>query len=245
MRGATLSLILALVAAAAVIQGLCGEGDAGRPATSRLGRATVQSYCLPCHSMSAVTDVPLSPREWRAIIDEMVEIGAEIPPEKREIIYRYLVDHFSSERPKPDDALPPLQGSSRPPGAARSTPAGGSGAESTAGAVAEGRRIYEDFGCDNCHTIEGIGGRGLQGPELGNAGAVLSRRQIRTKLENPGAFYADGFKEKYEENMMPLYDLTAGELHALAVYLGSLRDGKLHTPRAIVPQAPPGPAPGR
>ncbi len=84
----------------------------------------------------------------------------------------------------------------------------------------------------------------MKGPELGNAGSVLSRREILTKLEDPRVFYADGFKENHEENTMPLYDLTVGELDALADYLGSLRDGKVHTPRAIVPQASPGSTPG-
>ena len=239
-----LSLLLAPVAATAVVQGIRGDDNVSRSMTSRLGRATVQSYCLPCHSLSAVTDVRLRPQEWREVIEEMVEIGAEIPPGKREIIYRYLVDQFSSGRTKSDDAPPPLHQSSGLPDAARIAPAEETGAKKVADMVAAGRRVYEDFGCDNCHTIDGIGGRGLKGPELGNAGSVLSRREILTKLEDPGVFYADGFKENHEENTMPLYDLTVGELNALAAYLGSLRDGRLHTPRAIVPKAPPGSTPG-
>ena len=250
------------MAAAGVVQGICGEGDVSRSKTSRIGRATVQSYCLPCHSMSAVTDVRLSPQEWREIIEEMVELEAEIPPQKREIIYRYLVENFSTASTQPDAAPSSLERSSGSPDAARSAPAGerGTAEESDAasaegtiaagdpvaagGPVAMGRRIYEDFGCDNCHTIDRIGAKGLQGPELGNAGAVLSRQEILAKLEDPRVFYADGYQDKYEENAMPLYDLTSDEIDALTAFLGSLRDGKLHTPRAILPETPPGPSPG-
>ncbi len=203
---------------------------------SRRGKATVQSYCLPCHSLSAITDVRLKPDEWNEVMEEMVEIGMKVSPETRRIIYAYLVEHYSPIETRPERSQP--EQTKKPP-TERTKPDRKPFVEKPGESIETGKRIYKDFGCDNCHKLNGQGAKGLPGPELGNVGSVLCREMIAKKLRDTKVFYTEGFKQQYDEGRMPLFELTDQERNALAVYLSSLRNSNFKTPRGIFPDGKP------
>ena len=221
-----------------VVQGIPAEGVNGQAQSAkkrsfelRRGKAAVQSYCLTCHSLTAITDVRLTAVEWDEILDDMVEMGMVIPADKRKIVYDYLVSEYKRM---------PLNSQSSRKKANQSVSRDTLGEEihlvrESPNAIAAGQKIYQDFGCDNCHKLQGRGGAGMSGPELGNVGAILGQELIRKKLRNPRAFYAAGFKQKFDQNTMPLYELTEQELDRVARFLSEKKEAGWETPAATLP----------
>ncbi|MFQ5676113.1 MAG: cytochrome c, partial [bacterium] len=164
----------------------------------RQGKALVQSYCLPCHALSVLDDLYLKPKEWRQTVDDMMELGMQIPGEKRKILLEYLISNFS----KPGAQQSP-KASNTSSLNETSKSAKASAKQQAVNVVQAGKQLFADFGCNNCHTLAGKGGEGLDGPELGNVGAVLSKETIEKKLKNPRSLYASGYKQYYNDNLMP------------------------------------------
>lgn len=196
----------------------------------RQGKALVQSYCLPCHALSVLDDLYLKPKEWRQTVDDMVELGMQVPGEKKKILLEYLIKNFS----KPGTQQAPEAANTDLPNQTRE-PQKPSANQRPVNLIEKGKQLFVDFGCNNCHTLAGEGGEGLDGPELGNVGAALSIEEVRKKLKYPRSLYAKGFKLYYDDNLMPLYEMSKQELEALSGYLSSLKDPKLKTPPAVEP----------
>ena len=105
--------------------------------------------------------------------------------------------------------------------------------------IAAGKEIYSLYECYNCHKLGGKGGTKKRGPHMDNLGNMLTLDQIKTKIFDPTAFYAEGFEKEYKKGLMPkkykelMMDV---ELEALAAYLVSLKDPSVETPKPIFPE---------
>ena len=104
--------------------------------------------------------------------------------------------------------------------------------------VAAGKEVYNLYECYNCHKLGGKGGTKKRGPHMDNLGNVLTREQIKQKIFEPMAFYAEGFEKEYKKGLMPKkYKelMTDGELEVLVTYLATLKDTSVKTPKPIFP----------
>ncbi len=104
--------------------------------------------------------------------------------------------------------------------------------------IAEGKTVYNDFECYNCHKIGGKGGVKRRGPELDNVGNVLNAELIRKKILDPTTFMAEGFEREYKKGVMPdtyADQMAPDAVDALVAYLMSLKDSSVHTPRPLDP----------
>lgn len=77
--------------------------------------------------------------------------------------------------------------------------------------VVAGKRVFERYNCNDCHTILGFGG--YYAPDLTRAYARLGEEHIRRRLEQPDVAFADSFRK------MPKQNLTSQEITDLIVYL--------------------------
>jgi putative heme-binding domain-containing protein len=59
-------------------------------------------------------------------------------------------------------------------------------------AQTRGKQIFERSGCAQCHSVENKGG--ALGPDLGEAGIVLSPESLRLAINNPSAEIARGYE---------------------------------------------------
>jgi mono/diheme cytochrome c family protein len=87
-------LLLALLPA-------CGPATTPTPAPSTSepssqydGQALLQERCTTCHSLSKVEDERQTPEEWKATVDEMVELGAVLTPEEASALIDYLAQTY-------------------------------------------------------------------------------------------------------------------------------------------------------
>lgn len=104
--------------------------------------------------------------------------------------------------------------------------------------VAAGKEVYNLYECYNCHKLSGQGGMKKRGPHMDNLGNVLTKEQIKQKIFEPMAFYAEGFEKEYKKGLMPKkYKelMTDGELEVLVTYLATLKDTSVKTPKPIFP----------
>jgi cytochrome c oxidase subunit 2 len=91
-------------------------------------------------------------------------------------------------------------------------------------AVSEGRAVFEQNACANCHTITGTAGHGIFGPDLSHvasratiaSGSVLNnRRNLRAFIDDPATFKPGA--------LMPAMHLNNRDLDAVTKYLMTLR----------------------
>ncbi len=105
--------------------------------------------------------------------------------------------------------------------------------------VAAGKEVYDLYECYNCHKLGGKGGTKKRGPHMDNLGNILTKEQIKQKIFEPTAFYAEGFEKEYKKGLMPKkYKelMTDGELEVLVTYLVSLKDESVKTPKPVFPE---------
>jgi len=129
-----------------------------------------------------------------------------------------------------------VQGSGTPT-TTTSAPAGTSSAPSPE-LIARGKQAYDDWECSNCHKIGGKGGVKRRGPELDNAGTLLSPDSIRAEILNPRYSLGQGFEEEYDKVTMPDdygKRMSDDEVNALVAYLSSLKDTSVQTPKPFFP----------
>lgn len=84
-------------------------------------------------------------------------------------------------------------------------------------AVALGKKVYEKFGCANCHAIGGKGGN--SGPDLTKVGAEAKHdlKFLMEKVKNPKATNPDSSMPGYEDT------IKGKDLENIAAYLKSLK----------------------
>jgi hypothetical protein len=58
------------------------------------GKAEVEAACYTCHSADLLVQQRLTEKQWTATIDKMIRWGAEVPPEKKDVVVAYLARHF-------------------------------------------------------------------------------------------------------------------------------------------------------
>lgn len=62
------------------------------------GLDVLNKRCVSCHEADIISSQRLSLTGWSRSVDKMVRWGAAITPEEREVLQKYLADHFG---PKP------------------------------------------------------------------------------------------------------------------------------------------------
>jgi cytochrome c oxidase subunit 2 len=96
--------------------------------------------------------------------------------------------------------------------------------EAPVGEAAQGREIFREMTCVNCHAVEGTAAGGSAGPDLTH---LASRRYIGARIalntpENLGLWLRDPQQVKPGAKM-PNLGLTNGQTEALVAYLETLR----------------------
>jgi cytochrome c oxidase subunit 2 len=100
--------------------------------------------------------------------------------------------------------------------------------ESPGGAAvgaADGKALFADGGCGDCHTLADAGSTGQIGPVLDEVLPGMSADEIRTSIVDPGASTEAGFPE----GVMPSAygdQFTAAEIDALVAYLSDVAGSK-------------------
>jgi len=104
--------------------------------------------------------------------------------------------------------------------------------------IAQGKTVYEDFECYNCHKIGGKGGVKRRGPAMDNTGNTLNTDLIKKKILDPTVFVAEGFAKEYKKGVMPdtyADQMAPDSVDALVAYLMSLKDSSVTTPKPLNP----------
>jgi len=58
------------------------------------GKELVERVCSACHDLSPITDHGFSRADWEAVIANMNDMGAMIPPDQAMVIANYLATNF-------------------------------------------------------------------------------------------------------------------------------------------------------
>lgn len=110
--------------------------------------------------------------------------------------------------------------------------------------AARGEKVFfesEDAECNSCHKLKGRGGsKKKKEPDLSNIGNQLSRDEIFTKITNPCMRITDGYRDSYEEEVMPrnFVDLLPKQdISDLADFLATMKDTSVDTPKSLVASA--------
>lgn len=77
--------------------------------------------------------------------------------------------------------------------------------------VVEGKRLWQHYDCNDCHTILGIGA--YYAPDVTKSFAQRGEPWLRKFLQNPAAMYPAG-------RQMPNYHLSGAQIDSLVAYLG-------------------------
>lgn len=100
-------------------------------------------------------------------------------------------------------------------------------ADSYGNAAREGKYLFHYYNCDDCHSINGIGGS--LGPSLSNYGNVIHDFNWTVKqIENPDSHFKRGNKIKiYNKTyyvIMPSYNyMPLKDIKKIAAYIESLK----------------------
>jgi hypothetical protein len=62
-----------------------------------VGKSTVVKTCGECHAVEQAVSVRGSEKDWRDVVDLMIDRGATIPPEDLQTIVKYLSKHFATK----------------------------------------------------------------------------------------------------------------------------------------------------
>ena len=54
------------------------------------GKAIVDNACSKCHGIKKVESASKNAAEWEATLDRMIKKGANVTPEKRDAVLKYL-----------------------------------------------------------------------------------------------------------------------------------------------------------
>lgn len=81
-----------------VVLVLTGPIVSGQQLPAGAGADVLKSRCMICHESDIITSQKLSLAGWTNSINKMVRWGSQITPEERDVLQRYLAQHFA---PKP------------------------------------------------------------------------------------------------------------------------------------------------
>ena len=61
------------------------------------GLDVLNKRCVSCHDADIISSQKLSLTGWTRSVDKMVRWGATITPEERDVLHKYLADHFGPQ----------------------------------------------------------------------------------------------------------------------------------------------------
>ncbi|MBX6316653.1 MAG: cytochrome c, partial [Isosphaeraceae bacterium] len=70
----------------------------------RVMRIAFEENCLICHSEEMTTAQRLTPTQWAAEVEKMVNWGAPLPAEQKPDLIAYLAAEYPAEKPRPTPA---------------------------------------------------------------------------------------------------------------------------------------------
>jgi mono/diheme cytochrome c family protein len=102
--------------------------------------------------------------------------------------------------------------------------------------IERGRLVYEDHECGNCHQL-GTRPAKKRGPRLDGIGLLMTQEQMREKIFEPKSSTTEGFEKRTKDKMPDKYPDVMGEdeLDWLVMYLMTLKDDSVETPKPIFP----------
>jgi ubiquinol-cytochrome c reductase cytochrome c subunit len=92
-RSALAAAALALAAWAAAAAAVPRAAAQGAPIPQSPGWELVMR-CVICHSVEIAVQQRFGPMGWSDTLDRMIKYGAPIPPEDKEKLLAYLLQHF-------------------------------------------------------------------------------------------------------------------------------------------------------
>jgi cytochrome c5 len=58
------------------------------------GKEQVQMICTGCHDLSPITEGGFSKEDWNAVVQSMIQMGADIKPDQVVVLTEYLATNF-------------------------------------------------------------------------------------------------------------------------------------------------------
>jgi major membrane immunogen (membrane-anchored lipoprotein) len=89
----TRTLIVGVVVALILILSACGADDAGMDNVPD-GETLLQNRCDECHDLQRVTDSQKTEAEWEETVERMIQQGAELNEEEKEVLVDYLAENY-------------------------------------------------------------------------------------------------------------------------------------------------------
>jgi nitric oxide reductase subunit C len=86
--------------------------------------------------------------------------------------------------------------------------------------VVAGKRAFERYNCNDCHTILGFGG--YYAPDLTRAWLRLGNEAVRRRLEHPDAVFAESFRKMPQQNLQPA---EVDALLGFLAWVGNIENG--------------------
>ena len=144
-----------------------------------------QNNCLICHTEDMIAGQRLTPAQWKAEVDKMVNWGSPLPREEVAPLVEFLARKFSDREAPPVPSRSTLKavGSLEGP-VARGKPA------VVSGDLARGERLYA-ANCATCHGPTALGGD--LGPSLA-AKVILDHSREYDQIVNQGLRRMPGFR---------------------------------------------------
>jgi cytochrome c5 len=158
-------LILVCVAFATPLK-MCAQASAGTQAEPKLkvdlpegdGQAIATEYCQDCHRLTNLTKAHKARDEWQETIQEMVDRGARIPPDKVPTLIEYLVKNFGLDYAEPALAAAPAAAPARatPP---QTVSSAATASQSSQPEVmlpdGDGKQVATEY-CQDCHRLTNL-----------------------------------------------------------------------------------------
>ncbi|MFP4343977.1 MAG: hypothetical protein ACLFU8_04710 [Anaerolineales bacterium] len=85
------TLILVIIIALLILSA-CGTDGAGTDVPD--GETLLQTRCIECHDLQRVTDEEKTEAEWEETVERMIELGAELNVEEKEVLVDYLAENY-------------------------------------------------------------------------------------------------------------------------------------------------------
>jgi mono/diheme cytochrome c family protein len=175
---------LGLIPGAAPILQVPGE-DEDVAYREAMVRKSFEENCLICHTADLIASQRLTPAQWKAEVEKMVNWGSPLPKEATNPLIEYLSRRYSDREATPAPTRAALRdvGSLEVPGDRRaSVPMGGG--------LDRGERLYA-ANCATCHGPTALGGD--LGPALVGK-VILDRPREYDQIVSQGLRRMPGFR---------------------------------------------------
>jgi mono/diheme cytochrome c family protein len=90
-----LSALLILVILAGIFVACAKAGDNPSSVVQTMdGQALLESRCIQCHGVDRVTTTTKSPEAWRENVESMVQRGAKLNDQEKDVLVAYLAAEY-------------------------------------------------------------------------------------------------------------------------------------------------------